>query len=228
MKVKYGAMIVDGRGKINGFVASKNRAGAYMRTKVTPVNPRTVSQSTVRNRLTSLAQGWSGLTAAQIAAWNSAVSNFARTDIFGDLKNPSGFNLYCRLNANLLIAGEAAITSPPLPGAVYAPATLTLSADIGAGSFAITFTAAIPATDKVLVLATPGLSPGRSFSKNQFRVIEVIENGDVSPYDIETSYLAKFGSPAVGQKVFVAMQGINISTGQQGVALQASAIVVST
>jgi hypothetical protein len=228
MKTKFGAIIVDGRGKINGMVASKNRAGSYMRTKVTPVNPRSTFQSAVRNRLTSLAQGFRALTAAQIAAWNNAVSNFAKTDIFGDLKNPSGFNLYVRLNANLLGVSESAISNPPLPGAVYAPTSLSVAMDVGAGGYALTFSGAIPATDKVILLATPGLSPGRSFSKNQFRVIEVLENGDSSPYDFETSYLAKFGAPAVGQKVFVAMQGVNITTGQQGIALSASTIVVST
>lgn len=228
MKTKFGAIIVDGRGKINGMVAAKNRAGAYLRTKVTPVNPRSTAQSEVRNRLAGLAQGWRGLTVAQILAWNAAVSNFAKTDIFGDLKNPSGFNLYCRLNSNLLIASESAIANPPLPGAVESIDSISVAMDIGAGGFALTFSPAIPATDKFLILATPGVSAGRSFSKNLFRVIEVVENGDTSPYDFETSYTAKFGVPAVGQKVFVAMVGINISTGQQGVPVQASTIVVTT
>ena len=30
MKMKWGALVVDGRGKIGGQVASKNRAGAYL------------------------------------------------------------------------------------------------------------------------------------------------------------------------------------------------------
>jgi len=32
-RVKYGEMIADMRGKINGTVHAKNRAGAYMRNK---------------------------------------------------------------------------------------------------------------------------------------------------------------------------------------------------
>ena len=48
MKAKFGSFIVDGRGKVNGHVISKNRAGSYIRTKVTPVNPRSTAQLTQR------------------------------------------------------------------------------------------------------------------------------------------------------------------------------------
>jgi len=47
MKMKFGAIVVDGRGKIGGHVASKNRGGAYLRTKVTPSNPQTGYQAAV-------------------------------------------------------------------------------------------------------------------------------------------------------------------------------------
>ena len=39
MKIKFGSEVVDGRGKIGGHVYSKNKGGAYKRTKVTPSNP---------------------------------------------------------------------------------------------------------------------------------------------------------------------------------------------
>ena len=59
MKLKFGAIVTDGRGKIGGHVASKNRSGAYLRTKVTPSNPNTVAQVQVRSILASLSQSWS-------------------------------------------------------------------------------------------------------------------------------------------------------------------------
>ena len=40
--MKFGALVVDGRNKIGGQVASKNRAGAYLRNKVTPSKKRTI------------------------------------------------------------------------------------------------------------------------------------------------------------------------------------------
>jgi hypothetical protein len=54
MKVLFGAIVVDGRGKIGGHVMSKNRAGAFMRTKVTPINRKSSFQTGVRSRLAAI------------------------------------------------------------------------------------------------------------------------------------------------------------------------------
>src|SRR6056297_1703187 len=113
MKIKWGALVVDGRGKIGGHVASKNRGGSYLRTKTTPVNPQSTAQTNVRSIFGQISQGWSGLTASQIEGWNNAVSEYSQTDIFGDLKNPSGKALYQRLNQSLLLVGEGLLTEAP-------------------------------------------------------------------------------------------------------------------
>lgn len=228
MKAKFGAIVVAGSGKIGGHVASRNRAGAYIRTKVTPINPQTASQSAVRNRLAGLSSGWRGLTVAQRIAWNAAVQDFARTDVFGDIKNPSGFNLYQRLNNNLLNIGEAAITVPPQPLAVHAFTGLSLTAADGtvAEAMALTFAPAIDADHKVKVFATPPLSAGKSFVSSEYRQIGVLENGDVSPYDLLAEYQAKFASTgAAGQKIFVKVVQVEVNSGQEGTPLSASAIV---
>ena len=47
-KIKFGMMMTDARGKLGGQVFSKNKGGAYVRTKVTPSNPQTIAQTTRR------------------------------------------------------------------------------------------------------------------------------------------------------------------------------------
>lgn len=226
MKLKFGALVVDGRGKVGGHVASKNRSGAYLRTKVTPVNPNTTYQQTVRNRLSGLSSGWRGLTQAQRDAWNNAVSDFAKTDIFGDLKNPSGFNLYQRLNNNLLNCSESALSTPPAVEAVDAFTSFSAAVANGAGTVTLTYAGAIAADHKVLVRATPALSAGVNFVKSEFRQIDVIATADASPFSIETEYVAKFGAiGAAGQKVFFEMVQVNTNTGQAGIPIQASAVI---
>lgn len=228
MKMKFGAIVVDGRGKVGGHVASKNRAGAYLRTKVTPVNPNTTYQQTVRNRLSGLSSGWRGLTAAQRSAWNAAVSDFSKTDIFGDIKNPSGFNLYQKLNNNLLNCSESALSSPPASEAVEAFTSFSAAAANGAQTATLTFAPAVSADHKVLIFATPALSPGVNFVKSEFRQIMVADNADVSPLSVETEYIAKFGAiGAAGQKIFFQMVQININTGQAGIPIQASAVIAA-
>jgi hypothetical protein len=225
MKMKFGAIVVDGRNKIGGHVASKNRAGNYLRTKVTPANPRTASQLAVRNRFTGLSQAWKGLAAAVVASWNNAVSAWKRTDIFGDLRNPTGLNLYQRLNNNLLNIGVAALTNPPAPGSVAAFTSFSATA-VHAGAVTLTFAAAIAATEKVLVRATPPQSGGKSFVKSEYRQIMVLSSTDTSPKIVTTEYNAKFGNPgSAGQKIFFELVQISVATGQAGTPIAAVAVV---
>lgn len=225
MKIKWGALVVDGRAKIGGQVASKNRAGAYMRNKVTPVNPQAAAQTVVRNRLTTFAQGWRALTDVQRAAWNAAVSNFAKTDIFGDLKNPSGFNLYIRLNANIASIGGDPISTPPNPQSVGQFSNLVLTYVSGTDALSLAFDVTAGVDTGYKVLATPPLSPGVNFVKSEFRQITQGDTDPVSPLNILSAYTAKFGGVgAVGTKIFVKLVPVGVASGVQGTAVQTATV----
>jgi len=58
MKTLFGAIVVDGRGKLGGHVASKNRHGSYFRTKVSPSQPASQYSANVRARFTTISQAW--------------------------------------------------------------------------------------------------------------------------------------------------------------------------
>lgn len=229
MKIKWGALVVDGRNKIGGQVASKNRAGAYMRNKVTPVNPKSASQVTQRARLSGLASAWRGLTAGQRLAWNAAVSDYKKTDIFGDIQNPSGFNLFVKLNTNLLNISVAQISDPPLPVAVTVFTALTLAAAEGAQTMVATVApATLPAGEKIIVRATPALSAGKTFVKSEFRQIAVIAAVVAGSIDLAASYIAKFGPiGAAGSKIFVQIIHVSSVTGQMSQVQETSTIVAA-
>lgn len=229
MKAKFGAIVTDGRGKIGGHVASKNRAGSYFRTKVTPVNRQSAFQAAVRNRLAGLSQSWRGLTAAQRAAWNAAVSDFAKTNIFGDIVNPTGFNLYQMLNNNLTRVGESAIQTPPVPAAITDIVIGILTAAAGAGTVSLAYTAGADDGSLIEVWATPPVSAGKSFVKSEFRLIGQFASNTVTPYVASSAYANKFGSIAgsEGMKIFVKTVAINKTTGQAGVPQVTSAIIAA-
>lgn len=227
MKIKWsGIGITEGRGKINGSVASKNRSGAYARVKVTPVNPNTLAQQQARLVLAQFSQGWRQLSQAAIDAWNSAVSEFSITDIFGDLRQPTGKNLYTRLNANLNSVGIGGIGVPPAVTGVVPAIVSLVSIAVGAVTYDVTFSGDT-AGMSYQIWATPSLSPGISFVKSQYRQIGSVAGGAGSPYDFSADYLAKFGAPAVGQKVFVKMVAVNATTGEKSTGSSASTIVLA-
>lgn len=225
--MQFGAIVVAGSGKVGGHVASRNKAGAYLRTKVTPVNPQTTAQTEARNRLSSFAQAWRGLTEAQRQSWNAAVKDFARTNVFGELKNPSGFNLYQRLNNNLQIVHGSPLTEAPQLQSVQGMLTLSGVADASASTFAVNYTDATGLDTALKIFATPPVSAGKSFVKNEFRLVTTEEADGVTTTAIGPEYEARFGNLVADQVIFIQIVPVNKITGQEGVPLQARVVVVA-
>lgn len=226
-KILTTAIVADIRNKLNGSVFSKNRYGSYVRTKVTPVNPRTTQQQNFRNRLATNSQAWRGLTEEQRQAWNAAAVNFPVTDIFGNIKLLSGNALFVRLNNNLLNIGQPTIATPPDPAEIPALALTLLVAKSGTPELKVTTVpGTIPTGFKMLVRATPNIAPGRSFVKNQFRNLTSIAAATAGPHDILSAYAARFGNPQEGQKIFLQCYFVNMATGQAGIPVQIETIVV--
>lgn len=207
-KIKLGAIVVDMRGKSNGHVFSKNRGGAYMRTKVTPTNPQTSSQMGVRGIFASISSAWSSLTEANRASWNGLVSSYARTDVFGDLRNPTGKNLFQRLNQNLIITGQAQKTICPEPAEVPFASLNSVMCDVSDTTMEV-FTAGDTTGCKVMIFATPVLSAGTTFVKNRLRLVTVLPGADPIEPDIWSVYVAKFGAPTAGANIYVGVRVIN-------------------
>lgn len=207
-KIKFGMMMTDASGKLGGQVFSKNRGGSYVRTKVTPGNPQTSAQMNVRGIFASISSGWSSLTEANRASFNNFVSAYAKTDIFGDLRNPSGKALYQRLNQNLAISSQALITTCVSPLEVPFANLDTAVASIAGTNFDLDYLGDLTGS-QVVVWATPSLSAGTSFVKNQLRQLSVTAGANAGTIDIYTDYTAKFGVPAVGANIYVGVRVIN-------------------
>lgn len=228
MKILFGSVAVDGRGKLGGHVYSKNRAGSYVRTKVTPVNPQTSDQTGVRNNFTSISQAWRGLSDVQRAAWNGAVENFKTTNVFGSLKTPSGAQLYMRLNRNLHTAGQAAISTPPAPSSTTALTSISATADVSSNQFDVDFAPSpVPAGYTLVIQATAQVSPGITFLKNRFRVIATVAAAGTTPADIFTEYTTKFGALVAGNKVGVRGWLVHNTTGLKSLALSTEVIITA-
>ena len=223
-KIKFGMMMTDARGKLGGHVFSKNRAGAYVRTKVSPVNPRTDAQQFSRSVLGTLSIGWNALTDEQRASWNGGVENWQGTDIFGDIKKPTGKNLFVGLNKNLLGTGQSQIAIVPekieIPVILGAKATF----DNTASNLVLSLNA-VPAGVVLQVWATAPQNAGVSFVKNRLRVISVIPSGEVSATALYDAYVDKFGAVPDVANISVQLRYIG-SNGQAGVPTIVKAVVI--
>ena len=207
-KIKLGAIVTDIRGKLGGHVFSKNRGGAYMRTKVTPVNPSSARQTFVRAIFAAISSLWSGITEVQRNTFSAFVEAYAKTDIFGDIKIPSGKALHQRLNQNLGISGQAYITTCLAPIAVKAPDVEKVEYAVGAGTLKYNHTTDLTGS-KLVIFATPFLSAGTKFVKNKLRILDVHTGDAPDVIDIQPEFSAKYGLLVSGANIYFGFKVIN-------------------
>ena len=207
MKIKWGSIVVNGSGKLGGHVYSKNRGGNYVRTLATPSNPQTPFQQAGRAVFSGLTQGWSALSNTQRETWNNAVSNFERTDQFGDVRQLSGKGLYISLNKELLLVGKSQLTVAPTPGPIqfvpdYTPVLSTSAGTVDFGNPAITL------SEGLVYAVTPVLTQGTSFVKNKLRIMSAQLDGkdDAFLHDV---IIDRYGPVPVGARMAVKLYYVN-------------------
>lgn len=228
-KIKYSALVSDMRNKLNGSVLSKNRYGSYVRNKVTPTNPQTQFQQQQRSILASVSASWRGLSAAVRQGFTNLAEEHPFTDIFGDAKKLDGKAMFSKLNMALLGANSPALTAAPVfVGVPFVP--ISSSTAVVANGLDLQFEVeTVPVGYKMVLSATPPLSPTVNFVKNQFRQIGVVTMV-AGVIEAKAKYDARLGaitSADVGKRVFSRVHLVNTTTGQVSLASESVAVITA-
>lgn len=215
MKIKFGAFVVDGRGKIGGTVFSRNKGGAFARNKVTPVNPNTLAQQAIRNVFGFVSGAWRGLTQAQRNAWNEAVNQWTTTDVFADVLVPSGKALFQRLNTVLYNIGFDVLVEPPTPLSPSGQVLASCTAEETGQVISPVFSFAAAPTDSYAFSTTPQQSGATTNVSNQFRRILVTNGASLpTPAALGAAYTARYGALEAGKVFAIKVDVIAEATGQ--------------
>lgn len=208
-------------GSLAGQTSSRNRFGQYRRTRAIPVNPATPFQGLARSRMALAASVWRTLTAAQRAGWETLGLGMTRTDSLGQAYTLSGFLAFVSVNSLNAAAGTAQVVDAP---ALTTPAAMLTSAiTLTVAAFSVAYTPTpLAAGEKLFSFASPQGSAGRSFC-GDYRLVAVSAAAAASPANIYAAYVARFGIPIVGQRIFVLLQ--RYSLGFLGGPLYDSAVV---
>jgi hypothetical protein len=188
-------------GSVAGVTSSRNRFGQYRRTRATPVNPNSTFQGSVRNRLADNSAAWRALSDAQRAGWESLGAMISRTDSLGQSYTLNGFQAYCSVNNNNLAAGSAVVSTAP---AIVTPVgLLTATITLTAAAFSIAYTATpLPTGARLFCFISPQRSAGRSY-EGDYRLVHVSAAAAASPANVFAEYVARLGTPVVGNRVFL-------------------------
>lgn len=188
-------------GSVAGVTSSRNRYGQYRRTKAIPVNPNSTFQGTTRNRLSVNSAAWRSLTAAQRAAWSDLGNSMTRTDSLGQAISLTGLQAYCSVNNNNLAAGNAVVAAAP---ALTTPSgLLTAVITLTAAAFSVAYTTTpLAAGVRLFSYVSLQRSAGRNY-ESDYRLLAVSAAAAASPADIYAAYVARFGVPIVGNRIFM-------------------------
>lgn len=226
--IKLTAIVDNISGKLNGTVFARNKGGHYMRSKSNPTNPQTFFQMSNRGAFGAIATAWRNLTQAQRSGWDGAAPDFPYQNRLGDTKILSGFNLFQKLNRNLILAGAPfsnEMNSAPTPAAVTTPtfAFPNFGVDPDETGTLFEIDADViqePGSHVALLYVTPPMSAGISNFKNRLRLLHpqpVPAGSNSVSFNITQPYIERFGVPEVGSKIGVAVRIVNMQTGQASV-----------
>lgn len=191
-------------GSIAGSTSSRNRFGQYRRTRAIPVNPSSSYQGTQRARLSAASAAWRALTAAQRAGWNDLANGITRTNSLGQSYNMTGHMCFVSCYNNCAAAGNATLSDAPALATPVTPLTAVIT--LTAAAFSIAYTATpLAAGVKLFTYVSLQRSAGRAF-ENDFRLLAVSAAAAASPANVYAAYVARFGVPVVGNRIFVALR----------------------
>ena len=186
------------RGSIGDNTFSHGRGGDYVRRRVSPTNPNSTRQQTMRTLLSTLAALWSStLTAAQRASWNTWADNQHKEGPLGNSISLTGINAYVWLNCHLVDAGDARIDDPPI---VVAPTgLLTLSADVSAATTCdFTYTATpLAANHKLVAFMSLPQSGAALPNFKQCRIVGYSAAAQASPWAATLPFSVQSGQTVV-------------------------------
>lgn len=225
--VKYGAVVTEASGSLDGVTYSRNTFGAYARARAVPVNPNTPAQSAARTLLTSLSQQWRTLTGSERNGWDTLATSVVRTNALGETYNPTGQQLFVGTNANRANVGLAVATSAPTLDAApeLVGASLTVSGSLPP-AFEVAWSSLV-GTGTWLVYATPAVSAGiQYFRSSLYKLIGTFDDTATSPEDLTAAYQALFplGTLQVGSAVGARLRPIS-DNGYAGTDINLRAIV---
>ena len=190
-------------GRAGLSVCYPSRFGNCQRAWVLPKDPHTPGQRTRRRSFGRLSGAWSGvLTQTEREAWNVAgpkVQSKKRLAQSGKLTGQQFFQGICSARACI---GADMLRTPPAP-IVFGPnVTGQMTISNGENGVRLLLSVTGPVTEDIMVFGQAPCSVGRMKRRN-VAYLGLLPAPQDGMSDITDIYIAKYGEPRPGEKVFI-------------------------
>ena len=225
-RIKYGHLISEASGKLNGSVFTRSSGTPSLRAKTSSVNRTTATMRAQRSHFSTIARAWSALTAQQRTDWQAYAVTTGRVSSSG--RPLTGQAAFCQ--ANLLQrsfnAGVPIITTPTYNPVTIRWISLTFSASAATQTFALNrqFTGG-SASQRGVYFYSPPLSPGQTLGKTKLYRIASGSLNATGTIDQAQPWKAKFGPLLEGQTIKVRVQVQRATSVLTGAAFECTGVV---
>ena len=212
-------------GSAKGVTARQVGGRSILSLKCYPTGVATGAQLVRRASLKKISKSWVTLTNEQRQEWDRLAEHATGASSLGQKAELSGLNLYVRLNANRVMAGEAVLANAPagqvaVPNVEYSTVGVTPQLVVFGGIKHES------APYKMVVKMSASQSAGVSSGWSKTVIISSEVEDDWGEADITKLYLKTIGvEPTPGQKVFIESYWLDTSTGFAGQVYKDSVIV---
>jgi len=212
-------------GSAKGVTARQVGGRIILSVKSFPTGQATSAQVVRRASLTKITKSYKLLSDSQMQEWERLAEHCSGASVFGQKAQISGINLYVRLNANRVMAGEAIISEAPVsqvavPNVSYDNIVVTPQLIVFGGI------KHEPSPYKMVVKMSGSQSAGISNGWSKTVIISSDTEDDWGEADLTKLYLKTIGvEPTPGQKVFIEAYWLDTSTGFTGQVFKDSVIV---
>lgn len=224
-KIKFGSVITDSRGHIDGVTYKWARAGNVAQRRVTPVHKHSAEATRARANFATLSKRWwTTLTPTQRTDWRALAAANPRPNVWGDEFPLTGLALFIGINSLLATASFAGTDDAPADQTVTALATLSITAT-PPDELLLTFTPSPLPTDHLLyIFARPNFSPGilNSTGRDAFLIASAIEI--TSTLDVGPDFVARFGAILADRQQLIRAALLNTVNGALSAAITATVI----
>jgi len=212
-------------GSAKGVTARQVGGRSILSLKCYPTGVATGAQLARRASLKKISKSWVALSNEQRSEWDRLAEHASGASVFGQKAELSGMNLYVRLNANRVMAGEAVMADAPaaqvaVPNVEYSTVGVTPQLVVFGGIKHES------APYKMVVKMSGSQSSGISNGWSKTVIISSEVEDDWGEADVTRLYLKTIGvEPTPGQKVFIEAYWLDTSTGFAGQVYKDSVIV---
>ena len=212
-------------GSAKGVTARQVGGRSILSLKCYPTGVATGAQLVRRASLKKISKSWATLTNEQRQEWDRLAEHATGASSLGQKAELSGLNLYVRLNANRVMAGEAVMANAPA-GQVAVPNVEYTSVGVTPQLVVFGGIKHESAPYKMVVKMSGSQSSGISNGWSKTVIISSEVEDDWGEADVTRLYLKTIGvEPTPGQKVFIEAYWLDTATGFTGQVFKDSVIV---